>query len=201
MKSLNYFLKESSGDILKTKRDKWVKFDPKKLSDTEKEELSKEFIDLIQTAYAPIGGHVKFTTADDVFSDSSIEFWEVIDLHGTNDADVIVFGKEGKFGIKYTGVGHDGEKDSKRTYLNSKAKTLSMPGYYNEVSGKIAEIMLGKYKVPAVTSEEAVKKVLKKDITWHGKHPDGKTPGDGWYSRKIAGGNHTKILLGKPKGV
>jgi len=201
MKSLNYFLKESSGDILKPKRNKWIKFNPNELSNSEKEELSKEFIDLIQTAYAPIGGHVKFTTADDVFKDNKITHWKVIDLHGSPDADVIVFGKESKYGIKSVGVGHDGERDSTRVYLDAKAKDLSKPGYYVEVSGKLAEIMLGKYKVPSVDSEEVIKKVLKKDIKWHGEHPDGKTPGDGWYTRKIGNSDHTKILLGKPKGI
>ena len=201
MKSLKYFLNEGSGSILPTKKNKWIKLDPSKLTDAEKDELADEFIDLIQTAYAPIGGHVKFTTADDVFKDPSIEFWSILDIHGSPDADVIVFGKKGKYGIKYTGVGHDGERNSKRAYLDNKAKTLTAPGFYNEVSGKIAEIMLGKYMIPSVNSKEDAEKVLKKDIEWHGNHPDGKTPGLGWYTRKIAGKNHTKILLGKPKGV
>ena len=201
MKSLKHFLLEKSGEILNTKKNKWVKFDPSKLSPEERDELSKEFIELISTAYAPIGGHVKFRDPSDVFGDTSIEFWQAIDLHGSPDADVIVFGKKGKHGVKFTGVGHDGEKDSKRMYLDSKAKDLSKPGFYNEVSGKIAEIMMSKYKVPVVNSEAVVQKVLKKDIEWHGEHPDGVTPGDGWYTRKIAGHPHTKILLGRPKSA
>lgn len=201
MKSLKYFLLEGSGEILNTKKGKWIKFDPKKLSPEERDELAKEFIELISTAYAPIGGHVKFKSVDDVFADKEIEFWQAVDLHGDPDVDLIVFGKDSKHGIKFTGVGHDGEKDSKKIYLDSKAKDLSKPGFYNEVSGKIAEIMMGKYNVPSVDTQEKVEKVLGKKIEWHGKHPDGVTPGDGWYTRKIAGHPHTKILLGKPKGV
>jgi len=199
MKALKHFLNERSSESIKTKRNKWVEFNPDKLSQAEKDEMGDEFIDLINTAYAPIGGHVNFKTKDDVFKSSKINFWKGVDLHGSPDVDVIVFGKKTKYGIKYTGVGHDGEKDSKRAYLQSKATDLLKTGYINEVSGVIAEIMLNKYKIPAVTDQETIEKVLGKDIEYHGKHPDGKTPGDGWYSREIGNGTHTKILLGKPK--
>lgn len=202
MKSLKHFLLErTSGDILNTKKNDWVQFDPNKLSNTEKKELSKEFINLISTAYAPIGGHIKFTNADDVFKDPKIKVWKAIDLHGDSDVDLVLFGKDGKYGVKYTGVGHDGEKESTREYLSNKAKDLSKPGFYNEVSGKLAEILIGKYKIPAVLGKEKLETVLGKSIEYHGKHPDGKTPGNGWYTRKIAGEGHVKILLGKPKGV
>ncbi len=33
--------------------------------------------------------------------------------------------------------------------------------------------------------------------TWHGEHPEGKFPGTkGWYTRKIGGIPHAKIIVG-----
>jgi hypothetical protein len=199
MKSLYDYLNESSKDVLKPKKGKWTEFDPDKLSDEDKAELEDEFIDLIKTAYAPIGGHVNFKDKEDVFKSAKINYWKGIDLHGSPDVDVILFGKKTKYGIKYVGVGHDGEKDSKREYLASKAKDLAKTGFYNELSGVLAEIMLKKFKLPAITNKEDIEKVLGKDIKYFGKHPDGKTEGDGWYEREIGGQKHTKILIGKPK--
>tara|TARA_R110000796_G_scaffold126793_7_gene241809 strand:+ start:1796 stop:2389 length:594 start_codon:yes stop_codon:yes gene_type:complete len=196
MENLEYFLNERSGEEFKPKKNKWTKFTPDKIKD--KDGLSDEFIELIKTAYAPIGGHVKFQNKEDVFNDKSIEFWEGVDLHDSPDFDVIVFGKNTKYGVKLTGVGHDGQKDSKREYLQSKIKMLSKTGYFNEISGKLADILISK-DVPFVTDEKDVEKVLGKKIEWHGKHPDGKSEGDGWYTRKIAGKEHIKILAGKPK--
>lgn len=201
MKSLQYYLNESSAEVLNTQKQKWKSFDPKNLSKEDKEELEGEFIDLINTAYAPIGGHVNFKTKDDVFSDIKIDYWKGVDLHGSPDVDVIVFGKKTKYGIKYTGVGHDGEKDSKKEYLQSKAEDLSKTGYYNELSGVIANIMINKFKTNQVTDPKVIEKVLGKTIKFLGKHPNGESPGEGWYERTLGGKKHIKILMGKPKNV
>ena len=36
-----------------------------------------------------------------------------------------------------------------------------------------------------------------KETTWHGEHPKGTYPGNGWYTRKIGGKQVTKTLIGK----
>jgi len=35
------------------------------------------------------------------------------------------------------------------------------------------------------------------ETTFHGKHPKGNKPGNGWYTRKIGGKEVTKTLIGK----
>ena len=196
MKSFNDWLLEStSGEIFKPKRGKVVKFDYKKYP-----ELADEFFNLIQTAYAEIGGHVKILTPDDVFKDPDWNWWAGEDVHGSPDFDLIMFGKKTKYGIKYAGVGHDGSKTAKKEYLEQRGKDLKTLGYYVEVSGKIAEILMNKYNVPVVTDKETVEKVLGKEVDWHGQNPeDPNAAGDGWYGRIIGGHSHNKILLGKPK--
>ena len=192
-------VKEDSGEALGTEKNKWMIFDPK----SKKEDLDDEFFKLIQTAYAGIGGNAKIKSAGDVFSDPDYTYWAGVDLHGNENFDLIMFGQQTPFGIKFSGVGHDGESDSKKSYLDSRGKALNTSGFYGEVSGKLAAILMGKYKVPSVNNKEAVEKILGKEVEWNGKNPEdpAKYPGDGWYTRSIGGNKHAKILLGKPKGA
>jgi len=177
------------------KRGKWVKVDPNKHP-----KLSNEFFDLISIAYSTIGGHVKIQKPKDVFKDRDWTYWEGIDIHDSPDFDIIIWGQSTKYGIKFSGVGHDGKRDSKKTYLKHKVDDFSTMGFYGEVSGKLAAILLNKYKLHHVRDEEKVKKILKgKNITWHGKHPtDPSMGGEGWYSRKLGGKMHAKIIVGNP---
>ena len=194
VKLFEEFVREkSSGDIFNPKRNKKVKFDYKKHP-----ELAGEFFDLISTAYSVIGGHAKIKSPEDVFSDPEWNYWEGIDIHGDNDFDIIMFGKKTRFGIKYSGVGHDGSKDAKRKYIEERGKELNNLGYYIEVSGKIADILMDSYDVPVVSEREVVEQVLGKKVEWIGKKEDG-TSGAGWYVRKLGGSLHDKILLGRPK--
>ncbi len=184
---------KTSGEIFKPKRNKTVKFDHKKHP-----ELAGEFFDLISTAYSEIGGHAKIKSPDDVFADPDWNYWEGLDIHGSNDFDMVMFGKKTRFGIKYSGVGHDGTSAAKRAYISARGKELNKIGFYIEVSGKIADILMDKYDVPVVTDRETVEEVLGKKVDWIGKKEDG-TSGAGWYSRKLGGQMHDKILLGRPK--
>jgi len=185
-----------SGKLLKPKKGKWMKIKPRKHP-----ELAGEFFDLINIAYSTLGGHAKVKSPDDVFSDPDWTFWQGIDIHGSPDLDLIVWGQNTKYGVKFSGVGHDGKKDSTREYLTHKANILKKPGYYGEVSGKLADIMLDKYGVPSIDTQEEVEELLKgKDIEWHGKDPSNPDrSGNGWYSRILGGTKHTKIMIGKPK--
>jgi uncharacterized protein len=195
LKYSEFILEASSGEVLNPTRGKIIKFDHKKYP-----ELAKEFYDLIQIAYKEIGGHVKIRKPDDIYSDPKWNWWAGKDIHGTNDLDLIMFGQKNNFGIKFSGVGHDGERDSKKEYLKDRSVDLKKLGYYVEVSGKLADILINKYNVPVVDDQETVKDVLGKPVVWEGSHPDDKSrPGKGWYTRYLAGKPHTKILLGRPK--
>lgn len=184
---------KTTGEIFKPKRNKPVEFDPKKHP-----ELAGELFNLISTAYAEIGGHAKINSPSDIFSDPDWNFWEGVDIHGDENFDIVMFGQKTKYGIKFSGVGHDGSRSAKKSYLDDRGADLHKLGYYIEVSGKLAEILIGKYNCPVVSDKETVEKVLNKKVDWIGKNPsDG--PGDGWYERSIGGHPHDKILLGKPK--
>ena len=183
---------KSSGEIFNPKRNKTVKFDAPKYP-----ELEDEFFDLISIAYAEIGGHAKIKSPKDVFSDPDWNYWEGIDIHGDNNFDMIMFGQKTQYGIKYSGVGHDGSSPAKRAYITARGKELQKLGYYIEVSGKIAQILLEKYDVPVVNDIKVIEKVLGKKVDWIGTKEG--MPGNGWYSRVLGGHPHDKILLGRPR--
>lgn len=193
IKLFEQFIDEkSSGEIFNPKRNKTIKFDANKYP-----ELAGEFYNLISTAYAEIGGHAKIKSPDDVFSDPDWNYWEGVDIHGNNDFDMIMFGQKTKYGIKYSGVGHDGSSPAKRAYITARGTELQRLGFYIEVSGKIAEILLEKYGVPVVTDVNTIEKVLGKKVDFIGTIEG--MPGNGWYSRILGGRAHNKILLGRPK--
>lgn len=191
-----YLIRESSAD-LNLPKNKWVEITKKDVKNYP--ELEDEFFELIKTAYAEIGGHVKVKSPSDVFKDPDWNYWEVIDVDDDPLADVVIIGSKTKYGVKSVGVGHDGEKLSKKVYLDGRADNLKQNGFYAEISGKLAEILLNKYKVPFVNDKEDVAKVLGKEVKWIGEDPESNTKADGWYERTIGGHLHKKILLGKPK--
>lgn len=196
IKNFSDWLNEStSGEIFKPKRGEIIKFDHRKYP-----ELANEFFTLINIAYAEIGGHTKINNPSQVFSDPDWNYWAGTDIHDTSDFDIIIFGKRTKYGIKYAGVGHDGSKEAKKEYLDQRGRELKKLGYYIEVSGKLAEILINKYNVPIVDSQEEVEKVLGKPVDWLGKNPENPSAtGTGWYQRMLGGKIHNKIMLGRPK--
>ena len=159
-------------------------------------DVDNEIFDMIQIAYKPIGGHLKFKNLEDI---KNIKYAEISDIDSDPDADIIFFGKSTQFGIKRSGVGHDGSKAAKRFYLSQMIERMQPGGKaeYSEVSGKLAEIVLSN-GVNTITDEETIKQILKgKDIKYLGKIKD--LPGDGWYSRKIGGKTVKKIMVGNIK--
>jgi hypothetical protein len=169
-------------------------------SNSEKDELKQTLFNLIQTAYAPIGGHLKFKSPDDI-KDPDLKYWKMADIDADPEIDVVYFGKKTPFGIKHTGIGHDGEKPNIKNLLIKKSAELKRSGNYVEVSKGAFDSFVGKGKVPVIDDEETVRKVLgdrrSKETTWHGEHPKGTYPGNGWYARKIGGKLITKTMIGK----
>jgi hypothetical protein len=191
-KYLEFLTHKYSGEIFKPKRDEYEVLDQEVLK--KHPELSDEFFDLIKIAYYSIGGNAKIKSPDDLFNDPNINYWGGIDLHDTSDYDIIVFGKKTKFGIKIAAGGHDGEVDSKRRYLEEFNKKINSYGFYTEVSDKFGKFIMKYLKVPLITSQEEVEKVLNKKVNWIGEY-DGH---DGWYERKIGDVLHKKFLIGNP---
>ena len=165
------------------------------LDSSDVEDAKEVLFDLIQTAYAPIGGHLNFKSPNDVL-DPELDHWVAADIDADPEIDVTFFGRETPYGIKHTGMGHDGERENIKKLLITKTAELKKPGNYVELSGAAFDSFHGKGGVPIIDDEATVRKVLQKDIEWHGAHPTGTKPGNGWYTRTIGGKPVTKILVG-----
>ena len=166
------------------------------LDDKEKQQAKQDLFDLIQNAYKSIGGHVKFKSPDDVM-DSELQYWRAADLDDDPELDVVYFGKITPSGVKHTGIGHDGERGNIKNLLSRKSGELKSPGNYVEVSGAAFDSFVNKGGVPPAEDEDKVRTILKgKELEWHGKHPQGTKPGNGWYTRTIGGKKLTKTLAG-----
>jgi hypothetical protein len=176
-------------------KDKYVK-----LNTTDIDSTKEELFNLIQNAYASIGGHLKFKSPQDV-KDPDLKFWMAADIDEDPEIDVVYFGKKTPFGIKHTGIGHDGENPNIKNLLIRNSAELKKPGNYAELSGDIFDSFVGKGGVPTIDDEETVRNVLgdrrSKETTWHGPHPTNPSmKGNGWYTRKIGGKETTKIMAG-----
>jgi len=165
-------------------KDKWVD-----LTADQKAEYAQDIFDLINTAYAPIGGNINYKSASDVLGAEADADYEVINIDSDPEPEALISYKDKGAGKKLTALGHDGSKEAKSTALNHMADLLKKPGHYLEVSGKLKDILLAK-QAPVITDPEVIKKVLKgKEIEMND---------DGTYQRFIGGQKHTKTLLGKP---
>lgn len=165
-------------------KNKWVTIPASELKD-----YDEEIYKLIDNAYAPIGGHPNYKSANNVSGSESDAEYEIIDLDNDPEIDAVSVAKSKPAGKKFTATGHDGSSAAKSKVVNHKANQLKSGGYYVEVSGKIKDIFKAK-GVEAINDEELVRKVLKgKEIEWLG---------NGEYKRKIGGKLFTKSLMGKP---
>ena len=169
--------------------------DPKEL-----ENLQNDIFNLIQNAYASIGGHVKFKSPSDIM-DPELTYWKVADIDLDPEIDVATFGKNTKHGIKHTGIGHDGDRPNIKSLLKYKTNLLKSPGHYVEISGPAYKAFVEIGGVPTIDNEETVRNILAgKEIEWHGTHPTDPTKkGNGWYTRYIGGKKLTKIMAGIPR--
>lgn len=165
-----------------------------KSSSPDAREMEDDVFDLIDKSYAPIGGNLKVSKASDVGSEYSD--WVVADIDDDPEPDVFVGGKK-KRGMKAGAFATDGTPAAK-SKLSAIQKDLLSLGWWTEVSGAPAHILINKLGMKPLDDEKKVRALLgDKQITWHGAHPEGKFPGtSGWYTRDIGGHAHAKIILG-----
>lgn len=203
VKSFRAFLAEKKFADMNPKTGEWTRVstaDMQKAQTQPPENIDTELFDLINKSYAYIGGHVDFRKPSDLPSNHTI--WYASDVDGDKEPDVVKFGKQTQFGIKWTGAATDGSDAAKAKYITDKVKQLFTPGYYVEVSDAIMHILITRYNVPCVDNQADVEKVVGKKVKWIGEHPSGKYPNHkAFYERELGGHKHVKILLGKPKGI
>jgi hypothetical protein len=127
------------------------------LNKQETEKYAGDIFDLINTAYASIGGNLNYKNANDVTGAEGDADYEVIDIDGDPKPDAVLISKKKEAGNKLTAMGHDGSSDAKSKSITKQVDMLKQSGNYIEVSGRIKDILLGK-GVPVVTDKSLLKK-------------------------------------------
>ena len=154
------------------------------LSKGEIKDVEEEILDLIQNAYAPIGGHPNYKSVSDLAGSD----YEIIDLDDDPELDAVSVTKKRAGGTKHVGIGHDGTSPGKRGAISRTIDKLDEPSNYIEASGAIENI-LRKANVIQVTDEETIRKALKgKEIEMYD---------DGSYDRVLGGKKYIKTMWGK----
>lgn len=160
--------------------------------------IDDELFDLIQATYAPIGGYPDFRMPNHLPANHTI--WYANDVDGDTEPDAVGWGKDTRFGRKWTGLASDGTPAAKAAAIAELVEKLRTPGNYAELSKAIMHILIVRYNVPCVDDPKLVQMILGKPVTWIGAHPEGLYPHHhGFYRRDIAGELHMKILLGVPR--
>lgn len=147
------------------------------------DEYAEDMYNLIANAYSHIGGHLEFQNPEMV-RNTDLNFWVASDIDADPEMDVLLGGKKTNFGTKITTLAQDGERASKLNVSKKAFELLSKNGFYAEVDEALAE----KLKVPIVTDENIIRKVIGK--------PDIEMNEDGTYYRNIQGKRKKKVLVG-----
>ncbi len=155
------------------------------LHSSEVVEYADNIIELIKTAYTKKGGNLEFKNAGDL-RNSDLNYWIATDINDNPDADVLFGGKKTHAGTKMTVVAQDGSPEARKETVKKLIELMRTRGFYAELDVD----MVSKFGLKPIKNEAEIRKVLNKDIKYNS---------DGSYDRKIAGENHTKMLVGIPK--
>jgi len=193
---MNVLLEKTFADM-GIPKNKWEDIPAEEFALHRKEtDIDDEVLDLIDTAYAPIGGNLKIRKPEDL--PGGYEFFDTVDVDEDPQPDGVIFGSYRNGLLKLGGRGHDGA-DGKNPTSQHMFDLLKQPNTFVETSGAPAW-MAFKAGIKAVTDEAKVREILQKPIEWLGKHPDRDfgPDSDGWYYRKIGKGGqkHIKIMMG-----
>ena len=189
-------------EIPKFPKNKWILMKP---GDPRRELVKNNIFDMVQQTYAPIGGHFKIQSPDDLEKSS---YWLAEDLDEDPHLDVVMLAKP-ESGAKMATAANDGSSAASSAFKDECAELFSggsvdgIGNWWGETSDKVAYAMLNRGS-PAVEDEMTVRSIMPGDkIIWHGEHPDPNVPevfkkAKGWYTKFFNGHPSTKIILGNP---
>lgn len=149
----------------------------------------KQVMDMLEKAYAPIGGLLGCDTLDDLVNDSDL--WKLCTKSGRLVAVAIYNFKRGGRKLMYVATSGDEEGKTWLYKILSDDIKFKDRSAWMEVSGKMEHIMAkqGAIPVPAEIAQRVMKDKQFISISDDGYH----------YTRLIGGEPHEKIMFGYPK--
>jgi len=170
-------------------KNKWVRLGGKDL-----DQHRDSIFGMIDTTYKPIGGHPTYKSAQSVTTSGEVKFWRVVNTDDDPEPDAVIAGKIRKGNVKIGLLATDKGQAAKRAVVKHQKDLVGRYGYFAELSGRPAEIMLA-MGVPVVKDQELIEDLLNaKEID------DFKWLTGGWYQRRLKDGKLVKkIMVGVPK--
>ena len=158
-----------------------------------KEDIKNNLFTLVNVAYDDIGGHVRINSPEKVSQDKDLNFWTAIDINNDPYADVVIFGKKTKYGVKISGIGHNDEKCSKSELFKKLVSILKTKGFFIEASDKVANILLSK-GTPFIKDIRIMREIFNSSDAHFTDNQHN------WYIRTVnsEGEKSQEILFGKP---
>lgn len=165
------------------------------LSPRERNIVKANLYTMIQKSYTKALGekHIRIFKQDDVIKDKELTFWRAVDIDKDPHADAVIFGQK-RHGIKVSGFGHDGSKESINEMMDYLVKLLNDPSQHVwiEASGA-TERSLRKRGAHVITNKDLLEKIFKDSSFEFGvipNHPKVReNPGEGWYKRIHSSGH------------
>jgi GNAT superfamily N-acetyltransferase len=183
----NADIRFNDGGNLNTFASRFPKNEWIQLSKKTRDEFADNIAKLIVDSYSKKGGNFDIQNGNDV-RNSDLDVYMAKDIDEDPDIDVVMAGKNTKFGKKITIIAQDGTLHSKRILIKDFENFMIQGGFYTEVDVDMAEAM----NVHILTNEQRIKEVLNKEIFDY-------NPKNGSYKREIKGfGLKTKVLVGFP---
>lgn len=152
----------------------------------DKQKYAERVFELIQNAYAAIGGHVGIPNVEVLLQDTNM--WKLV---RKNNVIILACLYKDNQGRKFVAIGHDGSEEAKRAIKNILMDDIKQHRMWAEVSGAAARSFI-KAGVPVIPNKHAQKLLNKEILSYDGEYK---------YSRLIGGKVHTKILIGYPNGT
>ena len=169
-------------------KDQWVSLDKPNMDS--RPELYDELSSVMNTAYAPVGGHAKYSDSDDLRDENNHSRYDMIDNDRDPHVDAAKVYSETDHGFKSSLGGHDGG-DGKQAVKEYNTWAYKQPGIYGEASGPMANF-LNRNNISIVTDSDKINTIL------GDKSFDIKDSRTGTYSRNIGDAEHEKQIFGQP---
>ena len=169
-------------------KDQWVSLDKPNMDS--RPELYGEVASVMNTAYAPVGGHAKYRNEEDLEREEKHSRYDMVDNDKDPYVDAAKVYSETEHGFKASLSGHD-DGEGKEAAKEYNEWAYKQPGHYAEASGPMANF-LNRVEAPIVTDTQDIQSIL-------GEKPHEIRDSDrGVYTRNIGGKEYEKQIFGNP---
>ena len=164
------------------------------------DDVTDDVVQLVKTSYDKLGGFPRLETPSGL--KNTITNYYLVDVDDDPEPDAgMLYYDAGNY-KKASAIVTDGGPEAKKVIPQTMKKLLSQPGYWIEVSGAPAHIMINKLGLKPIADAELAEFLVsfggKRDVNfnWLGETDKNNIGGDGWYVRDAGDKKIIKTIVG-----